>query len=193
MSVCLAFPNFAFGTAIMNMYNNYNYISGCKLIVQRVPPFVLEGMFPQYADDFTQVCTDPVINEQGFYIPSKQFYLQPNYASLQAPGIGLNLIALFAAGFVYLGLLLLVEYRFFVARLTGRARRARPAVPRNYSDVKEDEDVRAERERVARLVADGDGVPGSWFTSLHAVSLPLPWPAMLMSPPDVSVLQGRTR
>eukprot|EP00122_Pirum_gemmata_P012651 Pgem_evm1s11768 len=137
------FPNFSFAVGIMDMYKNWQLVQACyQIIIQTIKVNPNSTQFPhgtatcsnqQYLDDLANT---------GYYILDKDYQLQINYLSTTPPGVGGSVIALILEGFVFLGLLFLIEYKFKSFGSDGKADKVAKDV---------DVDVAVETERVQTM------------------------------------------
>ncbi|KNC85707.1 hypothetical protein, variant [Sphaeroforma arctica JP610] len=157
--VSLIFPNFCLGIGLMDLYKNWQLMDVCVTLLSAAPTTLpgLEGVSPE------EVCTSQqfvdLLGSYGVYYPDVRYHSEPNYFAMSPPGIGLPLTALVLSGFVYFGLLLAIEYRFWLPQREPKVKQshrdAQAQLTGNYED---DEDVMAEQKRVEGSAIDDDVV-----------------------------------
>eukprot|EP00123_Amoebidium_parasiticum_P015512 comp23006_c0_seq1/m.36687 comp23006_c0_seq1/g.36687 ORF comp23006_c0_seq1/g.36687 comp23006_c0_seq1/m.36687 type:complete len:1736 (-) comp23006_c0_seq1:41-5248(-) len=149
------FPNFAFGIGLGDIFSNWQLQEGCKILVAKfIPQLIATGLLPPGSEKTSgSWCTSdpgiPVISQFTTQFPNPAYHMQYSYISLQAPGIGGSLLALFISGCVFFSLVLLLENRFFIPQKAGKYKG-------RQEDVEEDEDVVAEAKRIHSGGGDSD-------------------------------------
>eukprot|EP01134_Creolimax_fragrantissima_P005049 CFRG5049T1 len=157
--ISLLFPNFCLGVGLMDIYKNWQLQDVCITVLSSKPLTLpgLQGFTPE------QICTSTkfvdAMGAIGIYYPDERYHSEPNYLAFSAPGIGLPLCVLFLSGFVYFGLLMAIEYNFWLPprepKIKDSHRDAQAKLSGLYED---DEDVLNEEKRVKSGAADNDVV-----------------------------------
>ncbi|XP_071813575.1 phospholipid-transporting ATPase ABCA3-like isoform X2 [Apostichopus japonicus] len=118
-------PSYLLGKAMADFYNNFQILSVCD--------------------------SSPLAKK--FCEENEDLKFQENYLAWEYPGIGRSVVFLFAEGFIYFGIVLLVEMGVFrKMKYLWKGRKNKK--PSQYEPVnnaeEEDEDVRTEREQIER-------------------------------------------
>eukprot|EP00048_Salpingoeca_helianthica_P013325 m.199375 g.199375 ORF g.199375 m.199375 type:complete len:1762 (-) comp15490_c4_seq21:19-5304(-) len=146
-SAFLVLPNFAFGQGISDIYSNADNLETARAVCTKYAPGV---------DFDMQTCCDYVAREPKF--AKQNIVCQTNYLSLDSPGIGRSLLVMSLEGLGFFVLVLLIEYHVFSSFVAAITKRFQPAASADDDYEEEDEDVRAERERVSARRGTNDNV-----------------------------------
>eukprot|EP00124_Ichthyophonus_hoferi_P000157 Ihof_evm21s5 gene=Ihof_evmTU21s5 len=145
------FPSFSFGMGMMDLFVNWQMHDACETVLnQMLKAWVDMGLIPpSFLIVAPSWCNGNSDNAQfnNFIInfPAPELHIQFDYLSLASPGIGGSVLALLIAGFFFMGLVLLMEYKFFIPA----KREVAKLVPPEERE-KEDFDVEAEYQRIMR-------------------------------------------
>eukprot|EP00043_Microstomoeca_roanoka_P008399 m.80908 g.80908 ORF g.80908 m.80908 type:complete len:1735 (+) comp14227_c0_seq1:159-5363(+) len=142
-SAFLFLPNYCFGQALSDIYNNYQSLQ----IVQQLLP-LCRSFFPDASVDF---CCNLDKNIPPSDLPF-QLQCQSNYLDIELPGIGRYVLCLVAQAIFFFLVVLAVEARLVQAliNLVIKPPEAKKGLPED-----EDEDVRLERQTVREKLMAG--------------------------------------
>lgn len=152
--VFLFLPNYCFGQALSDMYQNAKYTNALQKVLDgQSPPGIHKGNWT----DVVQRCEDEglpkcctQVNELFIKYEKTSSYICPvSFLSLDVPGIGRYALALLVQIFIFWAALMFIERRASGGILSSLFSSAPPAARQEL-----DEDVQAEHARIDSLTAE---------------------------------------
>ncbi|KAL3853222.1 hypothetical protein ACJMK2_016778 [Sinanodonta woodiana] len=132
-------PNFNLGQALMEVYTNYVYETVCV------------------SYNYQDICSDPKVSSPCCFpdrCGSTCFTFYSNYLTWDSPGIGRYLVFMAMEGFVYFGIVFLIESGLLSRLKPSTAARDSRASMHTLIEDEEDSDVIAERNRINNTSLD---------------------------------------